>query len=327
MRVRILETQGGKILIRIFTILLFAAGLCETAIATNSVQTIAKASSSAASTLSLSFPANTTAGNLILVGFDFDSNATLSSVSDSQGNLLTEVGSQLTSPGGARSRVYFAKNIKGGPDTVTVNLSANSAWIEVYVSEYSGVDTVNPIDGQAGASGSSTSVSSGNATTTVANDVIYSFCLADSACTVGSGFTARSTFNNNLIEDKTATTPGSYAATGFRYQRLVHAARCAEACCHNDGQCTALDALESFGGGSVSIPDQSFMERFDGQRGGDGISSFPKWRAGQHNNSHVIRGLEPSAADHIFIQRESIRRRRKRFGTINRRGCNYFFFH
>ena len=158
MRVRILETQGGKILIRIFTILLFAAGLCETAIATNSVQTIAKASSSAASTLSLSFPANTTAGNLILVSFDFDSNATLSSVSDSQGDLFTEVGSQLTSPGGARSRVYFAKNIKGGPDTVTVNLSANSAWIEVYVSEYSGVDTVNPIDGQAGASGSSTSV-------------------------------------------------------------------------------------------------------------------------------------------------------------------------
>ena len=179
-----------------------------------SVQIAAKASPAASSTLSLSFPANTTSGNLILVSFDFDSNATLSSVSDSQGNLLTEVGSQLTSPGGARSRVYFAKNIKGGPDTVTVNLSANSAWIEVYVSEYSGVDTVNPIDGQAGASGSSTSVSSGNATTTVANDVIYSFCLADSACTVGSGFTARSTFNNNLIEDKTATTPGSYAATG-----------------------------------------------------------------------------------------------------------------
>ena len=214
MRVRILETRGGKILIRIFTILLFAAGLCETAIATNSVQTIAKASSSAASTLSLSFPANTTAGNLILVSFDFDSNATLSSVSDSLGNLFTEVGSQLTSPGGARSRVYFAKNIKGGPDTVTVNLSANSAWIEVYVSEYSGVDTVNPIDGQAGASGSSTSVSSGNATTTVTGDVIYGYCVGDSACTVGSGFTARSTFNNNLVEDKTASSPGSYAATG-----------------------------------------------------------------------------------------------------------------
>ena len=306
MRVRILETQGGKILIRIFTILLFAAGLCETAIATNSVQTIAKASSSAASTLSLSFPANTTAGNLILVSFDFDSNATLSSVSDSLGNLFTEVGSQLTSPGGARSRVYFAKNIKGGPDTVTVNLSANSAWIEVYVSEYSGVDTVNPIDGQAGASGSSTSVSSGNATTTVANDVIYSFCLADSACTVGSGFTARSTFNNNLIEDKTATTPGSYAATGSAtrgWSMQLVALRPAVTTTDN---VPPSDALESFGDGSISIPDQSFMERFNGQRGGDGISSFPKWRAGQHNNSHVIRGLEPSAADHIFIQRESI---------------------
>ncbi len=214
MQVRGSRKQAGKIFIRIVTLLLVGGTLCETAVATNSVQTVSKVSSGASSTLSLSFPANTVAGNLILVGFDFDSNSTLSSVTDSQGNLFAEVGSQLTSPGGSRSRVYFAKNIKGGADTVTVNLSANSAWFELYVSEYSGVDPVNPIDGQAGSSGSGTSVSSGNATTTTAGDVIYGYCVADWACTVGSGFTARSTFNNNLIEDKTATSPGSYAATG-----------------------------------------------------------------------------------------------------------------
>ncbi len=95
------------------------------------------------------------------MGFDFDTNSTPSSVSDSQGDTFTEVGTQLTSPGGARSRVYYAKNIKGGADTITVNLSSNSAWIELYVSEYSGIDTTNPIDGQAGASGSAGAVSSG----------------------------------------------------------------------------------------------------------------------------------------------------------------------
>ena len=178
------------------------------------VQVAAKSSSAATNTLSLSFPANTTAGNIILVGFDFDTNSTPSSITDSQGNTFAEVGSQLTSHGGARSRVYFAKNIKGGPDTITVNLSSNSAWIELYISEYSGVDTVNPVNAQAGASGSAGAVSSGTAATTAAGDVIYGYCVGDWTCTPGSGFTARSKFNGNLIEDMTVANPGSYAATG-----------------------------------------------------------------------------------------------------------------
>ncbi len=178
------------------------------------LQVAAGATPGAATAFSRSFPANTVAGDLILVAFDFDTNATPTSVTDSQGNTFTQVGAQLTSPGGARSRVYYAKAIKGGADTVTVNLSANSAWIELYLAEYSGVDQVNPVDAQAGASGNSGAVSSGGATTTVAGDVIFGYCVGDSACTTGSGFTARSTFNHNLIEDVLAGNPGSYAAKG-----------------------------------------------------------------------------------------------------------------
>ncbi len=178
------------------------------------VQAAASAASGTPSTLSLSFPANTTAGDLILVAFDYSSNVTSSSVSDSRGNVFTEVGDQLTSPGGALTGVYYAKNIKGGADTVTVTLSASSSFLELYLSEYSGVDPTNPIDAQAGASGSAGAVSSGTATTSVAGDIIYGYCLGDAACTVGSGFTARSTLNGNLLEDKVAGSAGSYAATG-----------------------------------------------------------------------------------------------------------------
>ena len=39
--------------------------------------------------------------------------------------LLTAIGNQLTSPGQVRSRVYYARNIKGGADTVTIQFSAN----------------------------------------------------------------------------------------------------------------------------------------------------------------------------------------------------------
>jgi hypothetical protein len=182
------------------------------------VQSTAGTTPGSASSLSVSFPANTTAGDVILVGFDFTTSASFSSISDSQGNTFTEVGTQLTSPGGARSRLYYANNIKGGADTVTINLSANSAWIEMYLNEYSGVNQTNPIDVQAGTSGSSSTVSSGNATTTAAGDVIYGYCVGDGNCKVGSGFAARSTFDGNLVEDETVGSAGGYAATGTANQ-------------------------------------------------------------------------------------------------------------
>jgi hypothetical protein len=180
----------------------------------SSVQTIAAQASSSAASLSLSFLTNTVAGDLIMVGFDYDTNTVPSLVKDSQGNTFAQVASQLTSPGGTRSVVYYAKSIKGGADTVTVNLSGTSGWLELYLSEYTGVNQTNPIDIQSGASGSAGAVSSGNATTTAAGDIIYGYCVGDWACTAGVGFTARSNFNNNLIEDEVAGPAGSFAATG-----------------------------------------------------------------------------------------------------------------
>src|ERR1700678_1772902 len=178
------------------------------------VQVASNAASGSPSTLSLAFSANTNAGDLILVAFDYSTAATPSSVTDSQGNVFTAVGNHLTSPGGVRSRVYYAKNIKGGADTVTVKLTSSSSWLELYLAEYSGFDLTNPIDVQASRSGGGGTVSSGDATTSYAGDVIYGFCVGDWACSAGSGFTGRSTFNGNLIEDEMAGNPGSYAATG-----------------------------------------------------------------------------------------------------------------
>jgi hypothetical protein len=113
------------------------------------VQAAAESASGAVGSLPLSFSANTVAGDIILVAFDFDANAGTNSVSDSQGNIFAGVGARLNSPAGViRSRVFYAKNIQGGGDTVTVTLSANSSWIELYLTEYSGIDLTNPIDAQ-----------------------------------------------------------------------------------------------------------------------------------------------------------------------------------
>jgi uncharacterized protein (TIGR03437 family) len=176
------------------------------------VQATANGPSSSAKTFSVPFTSKTNTGDLILVGFDFNSPAKFSSITDSLGNTFTQIGSELTSPGGGHTRLYYAKNIKGGADTVTVNLSAISSFLEVFLSEYAGVDQTNPIDGQSGAFGSAGTVSSGNATSTIAGDMIYGWCFADWACTAGTGFNTRSNLGLSLIEDITAGSAGSYAA-------------------------------------------------------------------------------------------------------------------
>ena len=177
------------------------------------VQAASSASQGTPTSLSLAFSANTQAGDLLLVAFDYSGSATVASVTDTQGNVFTQVGTQLSTPGGVLSQVYYAPNTKGGADKVTVTLSENVSIIELYLNEYSGIASTNPIDAEAGASGSAGAVSSGDVTTTVAGDIIYGYCLGDNACTVGSGFTARSTLDSNLIEDETAGAAGSYAAT------------------------------------------------------------------------------------------------------------------
>ena len=96
---------------------------------------------------------------------------------------------------------------------MTVTLSANSSYLEAYISEYGGIDLTNPLDAQVANTGTNANVTSGNATTTTAGDIVYGLCLADWTATAGTGFTMRANLNNNLIEDKMAGSAGSYAAT------------------------------------------------------------------------------------------------------------------
>ena len=108
--------------------------------------------------------------------------------------------------------VSYAQNIQEGPDQVTITLSATSDYLEVHLSEYSGIDPTNPIDAEAGAPGAAGAVSSGAATTTAADDIIDGLCVADWACMAGIDFAARSTINSNRVEDMTAGSPSQHAA-------------------------------------------------------------------------------------------------------------------
>ncbi len=166
--------------------------------------------------VAVTYPKAQTAGNLnvVVVGWN-DTTSTVSMVSDSVGNnYVLAIGP--TSGTGLRQSIYYAAGIKPGSNTVTVRFNQAAIYVDVRVLEYSGLDPANPLDVQAGGAGSGTSASSGAATTTSANDMIFGAGMTIARFTAaGAGFISRiiTSPDADIAEDKTVSATGSYSAT------------------------------------------------------------------------------------------------------------------
>ena len=164
-------------------------------------------------TVTVSYPSAQTLGdmNIVVVGWN-GTTATVQSVTDSAGNAY-KLAIGPTSGTALRQSIYYAPNIAGGSNTVTVTFSQAAAYPDIRILEYRGVTT---LDVTAGASGSSTSPSSGSATTSSANELIFGAnTVATGNKAAGSGFTARiiTSPDGDLAEDMVTTAAGSNAAT------------------------------------------------------------------------------------------------------------------
>jgi trimeric autotransporter adhesin len=166
-------------------------------------------------TSSATFSSPTTAGNLIVVYLIWD-NTGAAAVSDSLGNkYAAAIGSKLWSNSHYTVQTFYAINSIGGTDTVTATFATavNSFGI-VYADEYSGVAQTAPIDVTAAAAGASGSLNSGTVTTTSSTDLLFAGgASANIVTSPGAGYTARSTFEGNLTEDRVVSAKGSYSAT------------------------------------------------------------------------------------------------------------------
>jgi hypothetical protein len=98
---------------------------------------------------------------------------------------------------------------------VTVKFNQAAAYPDVRILEYSGVDPSSPLDVTAAATGKGTSASSGSATTTSANELIFGAGNSfDRFTAPGSGWVQRIlNVYGNIAEDKIVRSRGSYAAT------------------------------------------------------------------------------------------------------------------
>jgi Divergent InlB B-repeat domain/Fibronectin type III domain len=171
-------------------------------------------------TLEVPYDAAQSPGNLnvVIVGWR-DARGQLVSVSDTSGNSYrlavapTSRGSVLT------QAIYYAANIAGssaGANTVTVTFSAPASSPDVRVLEYSGIDTVDPVDVVKAATGNSATSNSGLVTTTNPTDLLVAANMVRTSTSgPGARYTSRLSTapNGDIVQDRLVTTTGSYRAT------------------------------------------------------------------------------------------------------------------
>jgi hypothetical protein len=152
--------------------------------------------------------------NIVVVGWH-DITSSIVSVQDSAGNTyqlggpLIRFGKGVTALSQA---IYYASNIVGGPNTVTVAFNQAAASVDIRMLEYSGVHT---LDAYAGATGTSTLANSGSAVTSASNELIFGADMVTTTTSgAGTGFTSRViTVDSDIAEDEIVNTQGSYNAT------------------------------------------------------------------------------------------------------------------
>jgi hypothetical protein len=167
-------------------------------------------------TISRNFAAPSTSGNLIVVHVDWDGQTrSVLSVTDNKGNSYAKINGPTNWDGlNYRAELWYAYNITGGGAAINITAKLTGApttFSQIYISEYSGIITTNPLDQNSVAIGNTAAVSSGSKTTTYTNELIYGASIgASGVLTVGAGFTSRSTANSNIIEDKNGVLAAAY---------------------------------------------------------------------------------------------------------------------
>lgn len=145
------------------------------------------------SSTAAAWTSNTTTGNLIVVAVIYNVGIppNVSSITDSQSNTYTRVLAKNISGRGVE--VWYAKNITGGTTpTVTVNFNTQ-VKPAIAMREYSGLDTVSPLDVSLSQNNSAvTSHSSGiTGTTAQANELVFGAIVVPDQgvnLTAGSGY-------------------------------------------------------------------------------------------------------------------------------------------
>jgi hypothetical protein len=168
-----------------------------------------------------------TAGNLnvVIFGWYNSTSATVTSVTDTAGNSYTLAVGPIRSATN-NLYIYYAKNIAasaaGNQVTVTTSATLDGSWLSL--AEYTGLDTVSPLDGTTSGTGATAAISTGSLTTNNACDVLINATYTDGAgIKTGTGFTNRSNAWGDFMQDRVVSTTGSYSASATQLTSVGYA--------------------------------------------------------------------------------------------------------
>lgn len=127
------------------------------------------------STVTATFPASVTPGDLILVQAIWSSTTFgVTSVSDTAGNTFISAamaqGSSTTQQ--IATQLFYAANVKGGSDKITVSIGG-STFFNIFIYEIAGAAATNPLDASAIGNGTGLSITTGSALTSAANEFVF----------------------------------------------------------------------------------------------------------------------------------------------------------
>ena len=176
-------------------------------------------------TVNIPYPAAQTAGNLnvVVVGWNDGTSKSITSVSDSRGNVYSLAVGPTVLAGQLSQSIYYAKNITAtaGSNTVSVLFNKSVAYPDIRILEYSGIDPTSPFDVAVGAQGNSATANSGTVTTLNSTDLLVGANMTTGATSgAGTGFTSRmiTVPDGDIAEDRNVT---SAARTRQRHSSSV----------------------------------------------------------------------------------------------------------
>lgn len=167
-------------------------------------------------TASVSYPQPQSAGNanILAIGWN-DILATITNVSDSLSNSY-QVAVPTFRGNGMSQAIYYCPNLKPGSNVVTVHFDQPAIFVDLRVTEYSGLSQTNTFDIGASGAGNGTNASSGQINIASSNELLFAAGMtATTFGAPGPGFNQRviTSPDGDIVEDQISNTAGSFNAT------------------------------------------------------------------------------------------------------------------
>jgi hypothetical protein len=171
------------------------------------------------SLVSATYTGAQTAGNtnIIAVGWN-DTTSSITSLIDSAGNIY-QLALSTYRGNGLSQAIYYASKIKAaasGSNQVRVTFNRAAIYVDLRITEYSGLNQTSPLDAGISATGNSSMANSGFIGTSASSDLLFAAGMTYTTFnTPGAGFTRRviTLPDGDIVQDAIAGPPGNYYAT------------------------------------------------------------------------------------------------------------------